>query len=49
MHAKHPDALVSCVGSLAVLDLPYGQMKLDVDEPTTIDEPDTPEEQQSLF
>ncbi|MFD4315004.1 hypothetical protein [Streptomyces sp. NPDC058548] len=42
MRAKHPDALVSCVGSLAVVDLPYGQMELDVDEPT-----DTPQEERA--
>ncbi|WP_228980146.1 DUF2800 domain-containing protein [Streptomyces sp. DH12] len=27
------DALVSCDGSLEIVDLPYGQMELAVDEP----------------
>ncbi|MFF3730204.1 hypothetical protein ACFYXM_07755 [Streptomyces sp. NPDC002476] len=33
MRAKHPDELVSCGGSLEIVDLPVGQMELPVDEP----------------
>ncbi|MGW1352822.1 hypothetical protein ACWCQE_26670 [Streptomyces sp. NPDC002409] len=32
MRARHPDELVSCAGSLEIVDLPVGQMALPVDE-----------------
>ncbi|MET9432280.1 MULTISPECIES: hypothetical protein [unclassified Streptomyces] len=43
MRARY-DALVSCGGSLEIVDLPYGQMEIPVDElaAPSVDEPQEP-------
>lgn len=46
MRAQY-DALVSCGGSLEIVDLPYGQIEIPVDEPAQ--SAAEPEDQPSLF
>ncbi|MFF4173041.1 hypothetical protein [Streptomyces sp. NPDC001744] len=48
MRARNPGALVSCRGSLAIVDLPVGQMEFPLDE-TGPEEASVPDAQPVLF